>query len=97
MPALRIGYLFTYFTPLAFVLSVTIVKEAYDDYVRYLRDCDANRQACLVMQADGAELQMASSQLKVGDIIKVNKDERVPADLIVFQTVDGRECFIRTD
>ena len=38
IPALKIGFLITYFGPLGFVLLVTIGKEAYDDYKRYLRD-----------------------------------------------------------
>lgn len=38
VPALRIGYLFTYFAPLAFVLIVTLSKEAWDDWKRHQRD-----------------------------------------------------------
>ena len=44
IPAIRVGYLFTYFGPLAFVLAVTIAKEGYDDYKRYQRDVEANSQ-----------------------------------------------------
>lgn len=35
---LQIGYIITYFGPLIFVLEVTMLKEAYDDYIRYCRD-----------------------------------------------------------
>lgn len=38
IPSLRVGYLFTYIAPLAFVLSVTLLKEAWDDFARYRRD-----------------------------------------------------------
>lgn len=31
IPALKVGYLFTYIAPLAFVLLITLVKEAVDD------------------------------------------------------------------
>eukprot|EP00158_Paraphelidium_tribonemae_P008288 Partr_v1_DN28543_c0_g2_i1_m72654 putative ATPase class II type len=41
IPPLQIGYLFTYFAPLAFVLLVTISKEASDDYQRFKRDQEA--------------------------------------------------------
>lgn len=48
-----VGFLFTYISPLAFVLSVTIAKEAYDDYKRYRRDKEANSQRYEVLTADG--------------------------------------------
>ena len=32
------GYLFTYFAPLGFVLTVTLGKEAWEDWKRYRRD-----------------------------------------------------------
>ena len=36
--------------PLAFVLCVTMGKEAYDDYKRHLRDREANSQRYLVLE-----------------------------------------------
>lgn len=32
----------TYVGPLVFVLALTMMKEAYDDYLRYMRDKEAN-------------------------------------------------------
>jgi len=37
-----IGYLITYIGPLALVLMLTMLKEAYDDWERYKRDKEAN-------------------------------------------------------
>jgi len=34
IPVLQVGFLFTYIAPLVFVLSITILKEAYDDIKR---------------------------------------------------------------
>jgi len=42
VPQLRVGFLFTYVAPLAIVLGITIAKEGYDDYQRYLRDKELN-------------------------------------------------------
>lgn len=39
---LKVGYLFTYIAPLAFVLVLTIIKEAYDDIKRYQKDREVN-------------------------------------------------------
>ncbi|KAK7466492.1 putative aminophospholipid-translocase [Stygiomarasmius scandens] len=54
IPALKIGYIVTYVAPLAFVLCVTMGKEAYDDYKRYLRDKEANSQRYLVLDYEAS-------------------------------------------
>ena len=36
------GYFITYIGPLGLVLTLTMLKEAYDDWERYKRDKDAN-------------------------------------------------------
>ena len=45
--ALKVGFLFSYVAPLVFVLLITIFKEGYDDYYRYLRDKEANNSKYL--------------------------------------------------
>jgi phospholipid-translocating ATPase len=52
IPALRIGYLSTYIAPLAFVLMITLGKEAYDDIERRRRDNEANSEEYTVLQFD---------------------------------------------
>jgi phospholipid-translocating ATPase len=39
-----LGFLFTYISPLAFVLVVTLLKEAWDDLQRYSRDKEMNNK-----------------------------------------------------
>ena len=103
----------TYVAPLAFVLCVTMGKEAYDDYKRHLRDREANSQRYLVLtppsvsdsDAEQAYLNahantrsVPSSSLRVGDLVLIEKDQRVPADMILLHTSEGSgTCFIRTD
>jgi phospholipid-translocating ATPase len=41
-PPLKVGFLFTYIAPLAFVLAITLFKEAADDIQRYRKDKDTN-------------------------------------------------------
>ena len=39
---LRVGFTFTYMAPLCFVISVTMIKEFFDDYERFQKDKEAN-------------------------------------------------------
>jgi phospholipid-translocating ATPase len=50
IPALRIGYLSTYIAPLAFVISITLGKEAMDDIARRRRDAEANSEGYTVLK-----------------------------------------------
>lgn len=98
IPDIRIGYLYTYWGPLTFVLTVTICREACDDFRRNQRDREVNSQRYkrLVGKNQDPEL-IPSSKLRVGDIIIVEKDERVPADLVLLRTSDkSGAVFVRT-
>ncbi|KAF9804678.1 hypothetical protein IEO21_09292 [Rhodonia placenta] len=111
IPALKIGFIATYIAPLAFVLCVTMGKEAYDDYKRNLRDREANSARYLILEAtpsssssqrdeDGRPhtRSVPSSALRVGDLVLLEKNQRVPADLVLLRTSDhSGTCFIRTD
>ncbi|KAJ3184441.1 putative aminophospholipid-translocase [Gaertneriomyces sp. JEL0708] len=97
VPALKIGYLFTYFGPLAFVLMVTIGKEAWDDWKRRQRDEEANSQLYQKLTSDGFK-GIPSSAISVGDMILIEKNQRIPADCILLRTTEtSGACFIRTD
>ncbi|WFC97233.1 P-type phospholipid transporter [Malassezia brasiliensis] len=90
VPALKIGFLATYIVPLSFVLCVTIGKEAVDDYARHRRDAEANSApyAVLVPAAHGgtAVEVVPASRLRVGDLVLLHKNQRVPADLVLLKT-----------
>lgn len=134
IPPLRLGYLSTYIAPLAFVISVTLGKEALDDIARRRRDAEANSEPYTVLKfeensrgngltpgnasihsrrsrrgqngrltdiedeeqqistmrglptASFWELTKPSRKLKVGDIVKLGKDQRVPADMVLLKS-----------
>ncbi|KAG5336793.1 ATP9B ATPase, partial [Acromyrmex heyeri] len=99
IPDIRIGYLYTYWGPLCFVLTVTIFREAVDDFRRYKRDKEVNAQKYyrLMKGFDIPEL-VPSSKLRVGDLVIVEKGQRVPADLVLLRTTEkSGACFVRTD
>lgn len=91
---LRIGYLSSYIVPLAFVLLVTMSKEAWDDWQRRRRDALANSERYQLV--DGTTLK--AQDLRVGQIIELHINQRVPADLVILKSSEHNgETFIRTD
>ncbi|XP_056280883.1 probable phospholipid-transporting ATPase IIB isoform X2 [Pseudoliparis swirei] len=97
VPSLKIGYLYTYWAPLGFVLTVTMVREAVDEVRRYQRDKEMNSQLYSKLTVQG-KTQVKSSDIQVGDLIIVEKNQRIPADMIFLRTSEKNgSCFIRTD
>jgi phospholipid-translocating ATPase len=81
IPQLRIGFIYTYWAPLGFVIAVTMIREAIDDFRRYQRDKEVNGSRYTKLTNRG-KISLPRSDLKVGDIIYVEKGHRVPADMI---------------
>jgi phospholipid-translocating ATPase len=94
---LKVGSLYTYWAPLGFILTVTVIREAVDDLMRYRRDKAINSQLYQKLTPATREV-IPSSKIRVGDLILVYKDQRVPADMIFLKTTEkSGACFIRTD
>lgn len=154
IPFLRIGYLSTYIDPLAFVLTITLGKEALDDIGRRRRDSEANKEEYTVLRfhdsmqdrSGGAkrakafparskknngislsskrtrldaieeeeesmggdrtdslsnievdEVRIRSRDLKVGDVLKLSKDQRIPADLVILKSYPTESAATASD
>ncbi|KAH7641796.1 phospholipid-transporting atpase iib-like protein [Dermatophagoides farinae] len=98
IPALAVGPIFTYWAPLGFVLGVTLIREMVDDLLRYKRDKAVNSQFYMKLTSTNGTQAIPSAKIRVGDIILVGKDQRVPADMIFLRTSEKNgACFIRTD
>ncbi|XP_054549958.1 probable phospholipid-transporting ATPase IIB isoform X5 [Talpa occidentalis] len=97
VPALKIGYLYTYWAPLGFVLAVTITREAIDEFRRFRRDKEVNSQLYSKLTVRG-KVRVQSSDIQVGDLIIVEKNQRIPSDMVFLRTSEkAGSCFIRTD
>ena len=102
---LKIGFLFTYLSPLCFVVCVTMFKELYDDISRRIQDKITNSTLIEVLTPTAGNknvqrINKTASDLLIGDIIELKKNSRVPADLIVLKTFNesnDNQAFIRTD
>ncbi|KAL7674137.1 hypothetical protein ACOME3_000417 [Neoechinorhynchus agilis] len=103
IPGIRVGYLYTYWGPLVFVLLVTLIREAYDDVKRARRDRNVNMEMYKCWRRDVHEEKwvvgdVPAASIQVGDIIVIEPDQRVPADLVLlYSQVSPGTCFIRTD
>lgn len=82
--------------PLVFVLTVTAVKEAIEDYRRFQMDKQINARSVQVLR--GSELETIEwRHLVVGDIVMVRKGQQFPADLLMLASSDSQGvCYIET-
>ncbi|KAL0288787.1 UNVERIFIED_CONTAM: Phospholipid-transporting ATPase 1 [Sesamum angustifolium] len=73
--------------PLAFVLFVTAIKDAYEDYRRHRSDKIENNRLAWVLLDDKFQ-QKKWKDLRVGEIIKVYGNETLPCDMVLLSTSD---------
>uniref|UniRef100_A0A8C5EY96 Phospholipid-transporting ATPase n=1 Tax=Gouania willdenowi TaxID=441366 RepID=A0A8C5EY96_GOUWI len=82
--------------PLFFVITVTAIKQGYEDWLRHKADNEVNGAPVFVVRS-GSLVQTRSRNIRVGDIVRVAKDETFPADLVLLSSdrADGT-CHITT-
>lgn len=79
----------TQITPLAFVLIVTCIKEAWEDYQRYVQDNIANFTLVSVLRNNSTLETIKSKDLNPGDLIYYKKGEKFSVDAILISTSYG--------
>jgi magnesium-transporting ATPase (P-type) len=92
---------FTTIGPLVAILGLTLLKEAIEDKARHRADfLMNNRQATVIdMNSENPdkEVEIAWQDIRVGMIIKVNKREEIPADMVPLVSAYGDgKMFIET-
>ena len=89
----------SYLIPFIYVLTTTLIKEAYEDYQRGQRDKEVNEKIYKKVNIfTGTTVDIQSQEINTGDIIQVNSNERIPADMVCLFTADkSGVAFIRTD
>ncbi|CAO2192914.1 unnamed protein product [Urochloa humidicola] len=76
--------------PLAFVLFVTAVKDAYEDFRRHRSDRqENNRLASVLVPGTAGDFQPKGwKHIRVGDVVRVGSNETLPADMVLLATSD---------
>ncbi|XP_043729518.1 phospholipid-transporting ATPase IF isoform X9 [Cervus elaphus] len=82
--------------PLFFVITVTAIKQGYEDWLRHISDNEVNGAPVYVVRSGGL-VTTRSKNIRVGDIVRVAKDESFPADLVLLSSdrLDG-SCHVTT-
>ncbi|CAA7402230.1 unnamed protein product [Spirodela intermedia] len=83
--------------PLIVVIGATMVKEAVEDWRRFQQDVEVNNRRIKVHRGGGEFDSTDWKNLRVGDIVKVEKDHFFPADLVLLSSsYEDGICYVET-
>ncbi|XP_071314424.1 probable phospholipid-transporting ATPase IA isoform X7 [Trachinotus anak] len=86
----------TTLVPLLFILVVAAVKEIIEDLKRHNADSVVNKKECQVLR-NGAWEIVHWEKVEVGDVIRVNGSDFVPADAVILSSSEPQGmCYIET-
>ncbi|CAK7328063.1 unnamed protein product [Dovyalis caffra] len=83
--------------PLLVVIGATMAKEGVEDWRRRKQDIQANNRKVKVYGKNYTFHETRWKSLRVGDIVKVSKDEYFPADLLLISSsYEDGICYVET-
>jgi phospholipid-transporting ATPase len=84
--------------PLGFIIFVTMAKDGFEDFKRHREDAIANSKLFLRLNTGAEQFEKTPSQeLKVGSILKINKNEDFPTDcIILLSSKADNTCYVST-
>jgi phospholipid-transporting ATPase len=82
--------------PLGLVLTISGIKDLLEDRKRKKSDEEENNRKTFIRK-NGSWDEIKWKELQIGDLCRVEKDDKFPADLVVLRTSDEKGiCYIET-
>ncbi|XP_021366125.1 probable phospholipid-transporting ATPase VA isoform X2 [Mizuhopecten yessoensis] len=84
--------------PVIFVLAVTCIKDAFEDFRRYKSDQKINHTQCRLYKSDEERYVKGEwHDIHVGDFVHLSCNEIIPADIVLVKSSDHQGiCHIET-
>ena len=82
-------------TPFIVVLFLNLIKEAIEDYRKYTNDKKANGANVLIFK-DNKFYRERCENIRVGNILKMYKEELIPADVLIIKTSSNGLAYMQT-
>ncbi|RZF38274.1 hypothetical protein LSTR_LSTR008997 [Laodelphax striatellus] len=85
-----------YALPVTVIVTISAVKQAYEDYCRHCTDNKINKTSVTVLRKN-CQFEIPCRNVCVGDIVLVSGEEDVPCDIVLLGSSQANgHCFVTT-